>query len=152
MSVSDPQCMKWEPVSGIDNPCADISVAYEAGKDAKAVITMHFSRVRGLPARDLRLTFKDPIAIYWESESFGIKKLPGLLPRCSDPAWQNWVFPLLIVKNSEWLADYDARNEVGSKGRIHIAIVSMNDLVHLLAMPDVQAKWITGTEDNCSPV
>ena len=137
--MNNEQCIKWEPVGGIDYPCADISFAYD-GPDAVSV-TMHFSRVKNCLPKDLHLKFRGAISIQWESESFGLIRLPESLPRCGG-SWSRWSFPLLRIEQSAWLATYEGRNPVSSRGRLHFALVAMNDLLHILALPTVDARWM----------
>jgi hypothetical protein len=131
--------VRWEPVTGVDWPCADILFAYSP-PDALHV-RMRFSNVVGVREADLVLEFSGAIAAQWESESFGLISLPDLLPKCRSPRWDTWTFPLLRIDNSEWLATYHARNPFGAEGRCHYVIVTMNDLLHVLARPTLEATW-----------
>jgi len=131
-------------VQGIVSPCADISINY--GGPDKASLTMHFSRVRGRPDQDVLLEFNGLIALRWESESFSLNPLPEPLPKCTEADWAGWTFPLLKVSNSLWLERYSARNPVAAERRVHYAFTAMNDLVQLLALPEVNARWISGVK------
>ena len=130
---------KWEPVAGIDCPCADISFAYR-GPDTVSV-TMHFSRVIGGLPRDLLLTFHGAISMRWESECFGLIPLSDARPFCGGE-WSRWSYPLLRVDPSAWLDTHEARHPVATKGRTHFALIAMNDLFHILALPHVDAVWL----------
>jgi hypothetical protein len=140
--MSADSCIKWEPVGGILAPCADIRFTYTVPSFLS--VTMYFSHVRNGAPQDLILNFSGAIALRWESESFGLVPLPERLPRCPDP-WSRWTFPLLSIENSTWLDTHHARNLVSSKGRLHFALLSMNDLLHILALPDVKAAWTDST-------
>ena len=138
--MSADSCDKWEPINGIVAPCADIRFDYVAPFRLSA--TMYFSHVRDGVPQDLLLHFTGAIALRWESESFGrLVPLPEQLPRCPDP-WSRWTFPLLSFDASAWLDSYHGRNPVASEGRRHFALISMNDLLHILARPDAEATWI----------
>jgi hypothetical protein len=138
--MTSERCTKWEPVSGIVAPCPDISFTYEPGGEVD--VTLYFSRLAGRPPQNLVLRLSGAIAAHWESESFGMIALPSPLPSCPHPSWSRWTFPLLRVEDSAWLAAYEGRNPIVAKGRVHFALVSMNDLVHVLALPDAAASWV----------
>jgi hypothetical protein len=131
------QSIKWEPISGVSVPCADISYWYDDVPEA-VTVKMFFSRVVGNPARDLTLKFRGAISLRWEPEHFGLNPLPEPFPKLAN----GYTFPLLRIENSRWLESYVARNPVGAQGRIHFALVALNDLVQILAQPDVQVDWI----------
>ena len=130
----------WEPVPGLDLPCADIAFAY--GPPDVLTVTMRFSNVVAGRGKDLQLCFSGAIALRWESESFGLIPIPGPLPKCRDEKWSEWSFPLLRVERSSWLAEHDARHPVAAEARVHFALISMNDLLHVLAFSDVDAQWV----------
>jgi len=133
----------WHPVSGIEGPCADISFARRQGEDL--VITMHFSLVIGLPNRDLRLLFRGALAMHWEDEFPGLFPLPTILARCSDPRWKKWAEPLHKVEGSTLLAEHRGMRPTAAPPRIaHFLLISMNDLVHVVAQEDVAAEWVQG--------
>jgi hypothetical protein len=46
-------------------------------------------------------------------------------------------FPLLVVEESQWLGQFIGAYE----GRSHFALISSDDLVQLLAKPNVLARW-----------
>jgi hypothetical protein len=143
-------CTKWEPVSGIDNPCADIAFTYE-GPDAVS-ITMHFSSVNNGSQRDLLLKFRGAISLRWESESFGLIPIAKILPKC-EGNWAAWTFPLLRIEHSDWLATYKSHNPVASENRVHFTLIALNDLLHVLALPDVNVTWAAdASSDNCRPI
>ena len=132
--------MPWEPVGNIDTPCADLAFSYTP-PDGLAV-RMRFSNVVGGPENDLLLTFTGAIAAQWESECFCLIPIPDPLPMCSSSQWNTWTFPFLRVENSRWLAAHDARHPVAAEGRNHFVLVTMNDLLHVLAKPTVIATWV----------
>ena len=134
-----PRCAYWEPIKGIDTPCADISFTYDA--PSKLRVLMRFSNVIDGPANDLELTFAGPILLRWEDETISRNDL-GLesLPKCRDVRWASWTFPLLKVVGSPWLeslAGYPS-----AEGREHLMLVSMNDVLDVLARPDVGVRWV----------
>ena len=133
------RCLVWEPVSGITSPCADISYSYEA--PAHLTVRMNFSRTTGGPGRDLKMVFTGPIALAWAPEHYGaLDSIEGELPKCPDPRWSKWTFPLLKVMDSQWLKRH-VDHHPGAAGCVHFYLVGMNDLVSVLALPEVQAQW-----------
>jgi hypothetical protein len=134
----------WEPVPGIAGPCADISFERPASGNA-LVVTMHFSRTKGLPNRDLRLRFDGPLALRWEDECPGFDPVPDRLPKCATPEWREWTFPLLTVQGAELLDQVRAvRQWVGEPAISHFLLVSMNDLIQIVARSEVSAEWGPG--------
>jgi hypothetical protein len=139
-------CSKWEPAPGIVGPSADISFAY-SGRD-KASVTMHFSRVVGLPPEDLLLRFEGLVALRWELECPGFDPVPKDLPKCTEVQWRIWTFPLLKIEESEWLKQYQPIYEPAKAPSLsHFLLVSMNDLVQLIARSDATAEWISVRSD-----
>jgi hypothetical protein len=103
---------------------------------------MNFSRTKGGPGRDLKLVFPGPIAFVWAPEHFGLLAgSRGTLPRCPDARWAKWTFPLLKVLESEWLTRH-LNHHPGAEGRVHFHLVGMNDVIDVLALPDVEAQWV----------
>ena len=141
--MSEESSELWEPVSGIETPCADLTFCYVHPHGLE--VRMHFSNVVGGPENDLLLKFSGAIAIQWESETFGLVPIPGPLPKCHSPNWDTWTFPLLRVQNSSWWATYDARNPIAAEGRNHYVLVTMDDLLHVLAETTVTATWVPPT-------
>ena len=139
MQVSGVQCTRWRPVDGLDVPCADLLFHYTP-PDLLGV-RMRFSNVRGGQPLDLGLQFRGAISMRWESESIGLVPLPEPLPKCSNANWADWTFPLLRIEHSPWLVELEARRPIEAERRVHFALVTMNDLLHVLAR-DADANWV----------
>jgi hypothetical protein len=126
----------WQPISGIVGPCADISFAL-SHKDT-LIVTMHFSLVRRHPNRDLRLQFEHAVAMHWEQEYPGFYPVPQNMSP----------FPLQKVEGSELLEQFSMDYGFTSGPRLtHFLLLSMNDLVHIIAYDDATAVWIPGIAD-----
>lgn len=137
------RCCRWEPTSGIVGPAADISFAYSGRENA--FVTMHFSRVVGLPMQDLLLRFRDIVALRWELECPGFDPVPKELPKCTVAKWTTWTFPLLRIEESSWLRKYAPIYQLPKGPSLsHFLLISMNDLVQLIARSDATAEWIPG--------
>jgi hypothetical protein len=81
----------------------------------------------------------------WEDESFGIIEAPSQLPKCSDESG-DWTHPTLVIEDSSWAMKYAARkyaaDDPQSKNMVHYFLVSLNDLVHVLAEATPDVKWV----------
>lgn len=130
----------WEPAAGIESPCAAIAFRYDPPDKLQA--RMYFSRVNGGPNQDLEVLFHGVIGIRWSNEFHGsiVYPVPRPMPKCRDSRWASWVFPLLRVSESSWLATYQALP--GTELREHFALISMDDLLDVIALPDAEARWV----------
>jgi hypothetical protein len=137
--MNDEVCERWSVVTGIDWPAADVCFTYEA--PFVTIARMRFSNVVGGSTQDLTVRFPGVIALRHESESFGLIPLPDSLPRFGAGRWSGYTYPLLKVRNSRWLAEHHARNPVEAADRHHFVLVSMNDLLHILALSHAEASW-----------
>jgi len=135
----DEHYLIWEPLPGIACPCAGISFSYHHKTDLH--VLMHFSNVVDGPGQDLLLIFTGVVGFRWNPEDLGSVFHPAAqsLPKVADSGWTDWTFPLLEVCNSRWLATYEGYSS--TQGRRHYYLVAMNDLVDVLARPDVVASW-----------
>ena len=134
----------WEPIAGIDSPCADLSFSYAS--TGRLRVLMHFSRVAKGPTEDLELVFSGVIAQRWVDEGFGsiFEPARGLLPKCRSELWSGWTFPLLTVRESSWLATFQSIPGLpGAQHLQHFALICMNDLLDVLALSDVAARWVS---------
>ena len=132
---------KWMPQPEIDFSCADISYEWRSRKDATLVVVMHFSRVLDGFAQDLQLTFSRVLAVQWEEESSGLIHSQSSLPTCT---FRGWTHPTLIVEGSEWASRYAANRHAADDARVtHYLLVSLNDLLHVLAEVEPRTRWVT---------
>jgi hypothetical protein len=135
----------WEPTSGIEGPCADVSVTLS--RDNSVEVVMHFSLVAGLPNRDLRLQFARALALHWEDECPGLYPAPSNMAKCRGPQWDRWVFPLQRVEGSELLEQIRAVHEGSGPRLSHYLLISMNHLLHIVSSDESHATWIPGIAD-----
>jgi hypothetical protein len=139
--MSTERCVRWEPLENIQSACADISLSLD--QQDRLLARMHFSSMIGQPSRDLLLSFSGLISLRWEQEHMGLNPLPQPLPQIGKGEHSNWTFPLLEVENSTWLAACEAHMPSPRDWpRTHFALISLNDLVQVLALPEVKAEWI----------
>ena len=142
--------IKWEIFKELDFPCSDISYKWESERCARLTVILHFSRVIGGYAKDLELTFENPIALKWEDESYGLIDLPETLPKCCSEKFMSWTYPTLIVSNSQWADLYAARTHTEEDYKnhkvMHFVFISMNDLVHVLSNEKPSTRLIESTD------
>jgi hypothetical protein len=134
----------WYPLEMSSQPCADISFR-RIGSTAIEV-TMHFSRVAGGMGQDLRLLFNEALGFRWMEElpyAMAGEALPTL-PKCADPQWSSWTAPLLVSDDSRWVTDV-AGHPVFASAR-HFLMISMNEVVEVLAKPSIVATWTIANE------
>lgn len=143
--------MKWEIFKKLDIPCADISYKWDSEENAKLIIIMHFSRVVNGCNEDLELIFDNPIAFQWEDERFGLIDLPEELPRITNINYKSWTYPTLIIPNSKWVDLYAQRlyteEEYLNHKLKHFALISLNDLIHILSEKMPYTKLIKSVDE-----
>ena len=132
------EASKWEIIDGLEKPCADLSFDWQSGPNAQLVVHMHFSRVLGGMPDDVRLIFDQAMHMNWEDESLGLVALPDQLPYCRDADFSDWVYPTLLLNDSELAGKYarkafDEDDPRSSQVR-HFVLVSMNDIVHVISV------------------
>jgi hypothetical protein len=115
----------WHPLPDINDGFGSISFSYDSNRSRSAHIVMN-------GARRLSLKFTRVIAFQFEDDCPGNFKLPATLPRLN----AEWVFPLLRVENSVLLGQWPMWPNLA-----HYVLLSLDDLVQLIAFPTVEARW-----------
>jgi hypothetical protein len=112
----------FHPLSDIDDGFDSISLSYVARTfmEPRNVLVAMNGR------RTLSLRFTGVIALHFEDDCPGNFPLPPQRPR----------FPILKIDNSRWAAQWPMW-----PGLVHYALLSLDDLLHLLAGPTVLAHW-----------
>jgi hypothetical protein len=131
----------WEPVDGIDGPCGQISFSYSP--DHTATVLMSFAGIAGNPPRDLILRFRLVIVLSGEDECpGGFVQAPAIpsLPKLGRGEHPSWTFPLLKLLDSEPLNQYQLMYSP-THPLAHFFLISMDNLVHVIASADVDAAW-----------
>ncbi|BET11582.1 hypothetical protein THI4931_26240 [Pandoraea sputorum] len=142
MTVSE-RAMYWESVAAVDFPCPDLEFQFNTRDELKVVMRFSLLNTGNEPRKpDLELCFSGVIGLKWIEEFHGsvIQSSVRPRPKCQESAWSQWVLPAVIIENSAWLSQY--MNLPGTENRQHFSIVCMNDLLDVLALPDVRVKWI----------
>ncbi len=114
---------KWQPVSDIDSPFESIECTFQN----------NVLLLRMVGIRKLVLRFSGVVAFRFEQECPGFSFVSCPLPMLRP----SQTFPLLVVKGTPWLEQYD----LIYKNLSHFALISSDHLMQLLAKPDVEAKW-----------
>jgi hypothetical protein len=121
----------WYPVPDINDGFGSISLSYEArvsNEPRSVLIVMNGGRT-------LSLRFTAVIALHFEDDCPGNFPLPPRRPRLN----ADFMFPLLKIENSRWAAQWPMWPNL-----THYALLSLDDLVHLIAGPTVLAHWEGG--------
>ena len=121
----------WEPaeeISKIAIPFAGIDFAYGSGRERAVSVVMHGKR-------SLHLRFSGTIALRFEDDCPGFNPLPKPLPMIRP----GLTFPTLRIDHSSWLGQWG--NLHMHRGLCHFALLSLDDLVQIIAMPIVAAHW-----------
>ena len=110
----------------IDGLFGSISFAYEPGEARCLTVVMHGHR-------ELHLRFSGVIALRFENDCPGFDPLPHPLPMIQPGV----VFPLLKISQSSWLNQWSPLHATC----VHFALLSLDDLVQIIAEPNVDVRW-----------
>jgi hypothetical protein len=133
----------WEPIEGICEPCDHIAFSYIPLHAAETRMT--FAATAGDGPRELILRFKQVVVLSGEDEApGGFVPAPAInsLPKLGRGAHPTWTFPLLKVVDSDALKNYQLMRP---QKIAHFFMVSMDNLVHVIASAEVDAVWNTST-------
>lgn len=130
----------WEPIDGISGPCGQILFSYVRAHTA--TVTMTFDGIAGAPGRDLILSFERVVVLCSEEECpGGFVPLPKGLPQLARGDHPTWTFPLLRLVDSEPLKQYELIFHRDSQPMAHFCLISLHNLVQVIASADVTATW-----------
>lgn len=136
----------WEPVDGISAPCDQIVFSY--APDHSATVIMSFTGPARGNRRELVLRFRHVIVLTSEDEAPGgfvpapeIKSLPKV-ERADKLTWATptLTFPLMKLVDSEPLRQYQMMRPPNPP-LAHFFLVSLDNLVHVIAHAEVEATW-----------
>jgi hypothetical protein len=128
----------------VNAPCAGI--AFSRPKDWDLKVVMYFSHVVDGIAEDLEITFERAFALTWHEEALHSVSIPWPkpLPTLAGGKWDRWTYPFLQIYQSEWIKRFDFMPQ--SKGLGHIVLVSMNDIIEVVASPAPRFRWLAASE------
>jgi hypothetical protein len=131
---------RWEPIGGIEGHCDHIDFTYNS--ESSATVSMIFAGSGG-SARALNLRFAHVVVLAGENEApGGFMPAPAVqsLPKLDRGRYPTWTFPLLKLLDSEPLNQYQLmRASTVQLG--HFYLVSLRNLVHVIASAEVEAAW-----------
>jgi hypothetical protein len=129
----------WEPLGCIHWPCGSVDVA---DNDDGLTLLVRFSDVIGGGDRDLLLRFGRVLA-FSSHEEFAHPWVddPIVLPRLGG-TWSQWVWPLLEVTHSTWLATFSPARRASYDQPRHYRVISMDNTIDVLTANAVQAEWV----------
>ena len=135
---------RWEPIDGINGPCGQIAFSYSPLHTA--TVSMRFDGIAAGPPRDLILKFRQVIVLSGEEECpGGFVRAPAVqsLPKLERGDNASWTFPLLKLVDSEPLDQYQMifHQRAPNPPLAHFFLVSMHNLLHVIASADVHAAW-----------
>ncbi len=134
---------KWEPVEGVIAPAARAVIKADQG----LVVTLMFSEiVDGLnsdlrveigrvPAYTVHGEFVHPLNI---CEAVSAPTLVG--------KWEDYAYPLLMVKNSQWLASFADSQLISYPNSVHYRFVTLDQIVDVLSNSQPEVSWVKSTE------
>jgi hypothetical protein len=140
--------IRWCPLADIPGtPCEDFIL--ESPKAGQLRLVLRYSQIRVNSDRDLELTFSDTLGlrIHWDGDAPVVGRLTNP-PHCEGDKFSGYVWPLLIVKNSRWLASGDFSTSlliaegVKSESWRQFSIVTLERSLDIIARGEVAATWI----------
>src|SRR2546428_1055830 len=125
---------RWEPVHGIDLPCAGVQISTS---DRELSLLLEFSLVQDGSDRDLRLRFTYGHVVgfaSWQEFAHPWNTEPVLdtIPRLGE-RWSTYAFPTLEVCDSNLIAGFDEGQRVTYAGVRHFRIVTLDHTIDVLA-------------------
>lgn len=139
--------LRFTPVPNLDAPCGHITLCIGP---AEQIVQLRFSGVGRAPPKDLIVRFDSGVLAAMSHEEFvhpwqeatnigDVPKLDRL-----DGEWAGYAFPLLEVRNSEWLRSFSDGQIFGRQREAarHFRFVSLGQTVDVLTAGDVAAEWV----------
>jgi hypothetical protein len=107
-----------------------------------AAVLMTFGGIADGPPRELALRFKRVIVLCGEDECpGGFIPIPKPLPKLGRGGNPDWTFPLLKFIDSEPLKQYELIFHHKDQPLAHFCLISLHNLVQVIASADVEATW-----------
>lgn len=133
---------KWEPVAGITTPAARAVVQ----KDHEGLlVTMMFSEIVDGLGADLQMRF-GRVAAYTVYEEFvHPSETPETKPPMLGERWNNYIFPLLVVNDSEWVRSLSDRL-IGFPDSVHYRLLTLDQIVDVLCNKQPEVSWVKRVE------
>jgi hypothetical protein len=139
----------WRPLADIpETPCADFVL--KSSQAGKLSLVLRYSQIARNADRDLTIVFSDALAsrTHWDGDAPVVGRLIDP-PHCTSDQFSRFVWPLLIVKNSRWLAGGDFDTSVAIAAGMNLApwqqftVLTLERSIDIIARGEVDAKWAT---------
>jgi hypothetical protein len=140
--------IRWCPLADIpETPCEDFIL--ESSKAGQLRLVLRYSQIPVNSDRDLELLFSDALALrmHWEGDAPLVGRLVDP-PRCAGDKFSRCIWPLLIVKNSRWLAsgEFDTSNFIAEEMKREpwqqFTFLTLERSIDVIARGEVSANWI----------
>lgn len=131
---------KWEPVEGVITPAARALV----GENHEGLgITLFFPEmVDGLDA-ELQIIFgRVPAYTVYEEFVHPNNMYDTESPPMLNGKWERYCYPLLVVKESVWLASFSDSQLLSYQDCIHYRLVTLDQTVDVLCNRTPEASWL----------
>jgi hypothetical protein len=146
--VDKQTAIRWCPLADIpETPCEDFIL--ESTRAGQLRLVLRYSQIRVNPDRDLELTFSEVLGlrIHWDGDAPVVGRLIAP-PHCEGEKFSGFVWPLLIVRNSQWLACGDFSTSLllaeGTKAEPwqQFTFLTLERSIDVIARGEVSAGWI----------
>jgi hypothetical protein len=146
--VEQQTAVRWCPLADIpETPIEDL--ALESSRAGQLRLVLRYSQIPVNPDRDLMVEFSDALALrmHWDGDAPVVGRLIDP-PHCADEKFSRCIWPLLIVKNSQWLAGGDFSTSLllaeGTKAKPwqQFTFLTLERSIDVIARGEVSASWI----------
>jgi len=127
---------KWEPVEGIVTPAARAVVDEDEGG---LVVTMMFSEIVDGLTSNLHINF-GRVPAFTVYEEFAHPWLPETPPPKLTGEWARFSFPLLQIRDSEWMISL-TKQLSPYPVLIHYRLITLDQIVDVLGKPP-KVTWV----------
>jgi len=129
---------RWEPIDGIETPVGSARIA--EGADGLTV-TLLFSQIVDGRDSDLRLKFGRVLAYTVYEELIHPWETTPAPPRLESP-WERFIYPLLQIGESRWVASLDSSFLHVHPDAIHYRLLTLDQVVDVLCSNPPEVSWI----------
>jgi hypothetical protein len=140
--------IRWHPLADIpETPCEDFVL--ESSQAGRLSLALRYSHIAENPDQDLMIAFSEALAlrIHWDGDAPVVGRLINP-PHCTSAKFGHFVWPLLSVKDSQWLASGDFDTSIAIAASMNqepwqqFTIVTLERSIDIVARGDVSARWV----------
>lgn len=132
---------KWEPIEGVMSPAGGVRVAED---HTGLTVTLLFSEIKGGPESDLQINFGHIVGYSVYEEFVHPWESVNLAPRLAGH-WEGYIYPLLEIKNSKWMASLPHLSLV-DPNCVHYRLLTVDEIVDVLSSKTPEVAWVKGVE------